>query len=99
MFITPRRRPLTLVVREFHPHIQDNEEAKIPQSRLTSRTGQSTSSRNMNFATAKSQILGSEGQSTHINTSSIAGAYPMSNIIYGFGPESGQGCILFQVFL
>ena len=53
----------------------------------------------MNFPTANSQMLGSEGRATHMNTSAIAGAHPMSNIVYGFRPECGWAGVLFQVFL
>jgi hypothetical protein len=44
-------------------------------------------------------MLGSEGRPTHMNTPAVAGAHPMSNVVYGFRPESGWAGILFQVFL
>lgn len=65
----------------------------------THQTVQSTVPRNMNYATTKNQMLGSEGRLTHMNTPAAAGTHPMANVIYGFRPESGWGGILFQVFL
>ena len=55
--------------------------------------------RNTNYVTAKNQMLGSEGRSMHMNTSAVTGTHPMSNVIYGFRPESGWAGVLFQVFL
>lgn len=57
------------------------------------------SSRNINFATAKTQMLGSEGRPMHMNTSAVVGYHPMSSVVYGFRPESGWTGVLFQVFL
>ena len=64
------------------------------------RTVQLTStSRNSNFATSKTQMLGSEGRPMHMNTSAVVGSHPMSSVVYGFRPESGWPGVLFQVFL
>jgi hypothetical protein len=50
-------------------------------------------------ATAKHQMLGTPHRDTHMNTSAIAGTYPMSDVVYGFRPESAWPGVLFQVFL
>lgn len=34
-----------------------------------------------------------------MNTSAVAGQHPMTNVVYGFRPESGWSGVLFQVFL
>jgi hypothetical protein len=44
-------------------------------------------------------MLGTPGRQTHMNTRLISGPYPMSNVVYGFRPESGWPGVLFQVFL
>ena len=53
----------------------------------------------MNYVMAKQQMLGSHDRATYMNTSAIAGPHPMTNVVYGFRPESGWCGVLFQVFL
>jgi hypothetical protein len=50
-------------------------------------------------ATAKDLMLGTPGRVTHMNTSASTGAYAMSNVVYGFRPESAWPGVLFQVIL
>lgn len=108
---SPLLRPieLTFVAEEFHQpsgggpgYVEDDYMSSLEghQDVSAPRAMQSTPiPKNMNYATAKTQMLGSEGRPTHMNTPAVAGTHPMSNVIYGFRPESGWTGVLFQVFL
>jgi hypothetical protein len=95
---------LTGVAGESHQGSQRyGEENCIPcegSQTSTPQTMQSVSTfRNINFATGKTQLLGSEGRPMHMNTSAVVGSHPMSSVVYGFRPESGWAGVLFQIFL
>lgn len=51
------------------------------------------------LGTSKDMMLGTPGRQTHMNTPLVSGPYPMSNVIYGYRPESGWPGVLFQVFM
>lgn len=73
-----------------------SHEASIPRS-MPSTPSRITSRRPTPMA--RDQMLGAPNRPTHMNTPAASGPFPMSNILYGFRPETGWPGVLFQVFL
>ena len=79
---------------DYATPIEESQHSSGPRSVKPNPT-----TRNTGYITAKAQMLGSHDRPTRMNTSAIAGKHPMSNVVYGFRPESGWSGVLFQVFL
>lgn len=74
----------------------NNHEASIPRS-MPSTPPQSTPRRTQPMS--KDQMLGPLNRPTYMNHLAAPGERAMSDVIFGFRPESGWSGVLFQVFL